>query len=91
MIFYLFRRINRQFRVYEFAIAMPATANTPRAKILQLEVEVVELAIRDNIRSVVGGYLSLVSSHVLQRVNERVGRALKKNASMEAERYDRSE
>lgn len=70
---------------------MPATANTPRAKILQLEVEVVELAIRDNIRSVVGGYLSLVSSHVLQRVNERVGRALKKNASMEAERYDRSE
>ena len=36
MICYLFRRINRQCSVYKVGTAMPSTANTPRAKILQL-------------------------------------------------------
>lgn len=33
------------------------------------------------------GSASLVPSHVLQKVDERIGRALKKNAAMDADRY----
>lgn len=64
---------------------------SPQLRSLDAEIEAVELSIRDNIRNVVAEDASLLPSHVLQKVNERVGRALKKNASMDVDRYERIE
>ena len=58
----------------------------PQLRELDEQVESVELKLRSLIMDRVGS-ASLVPSHVLQKVDERIGRALKKNAAMDADRY----
>ena len=50
-------------------------------------IEEVELGVRKEVHGTLAGDASLVPSHVLQKVDERVSRATKKNAALDAERY----
>lgn len=58
----------------------------PQLRELDERVEKVELQLRSLVLQRVGD-MSEVPSHILQKVDERIGRALRKNASMDAERY----
>lgn len=58
----------------------------PQLRELDEKVESIELQLRSLVLQRIQN-LSQIPSHILQRVDERIGRALKKNAAMDAERY----
>lgn len=59
----------------------------PHIRDLDAATEQVELAIRKVIETTLGGDALKVPSHVLQKVDERIMRAAKKSAAMDADRY----
>jgi hypothetical protein len=62
----------------------------PQLRELDEKVEVIELKLRSLILNRIKDP-SDVPAHVLQKVDERIGRALKKNAAMDAEKYSELE
>ena len=58
----------------------------PQLRELDEKVEGIELQLRSLVLQRVND-VSQIPSHILQKVDERIGRALKKNAAMDAERY----
>jgi hypothetical protein len=58
----------------------------PQLRELDEKVESIELRLRSLVLQRVQN-VSQIPSHILQKVDERIGRALKKNAAMDAERY----
>jgi len=59
----------------------------PQLRDFDAATEQVELAVRKMVETTVGSDLSQIPSHVLQKVDERIARATKKNASLDAERF----
>jgi hypothetical protein len=59
----------------------------PHLRQLDADVERTELRIRELVRAKLSDNVSAVPPHVVQKVTERVVRAMKKNAAMDAERY----
>ena len=59
----------------------------PQLRDLDAATEQVELSLRKIVESTVGSDLSQIPSHVRQSVDERITRATKKNASLDAERF----
>ena len=59
----------------------------PQLREIDGSVELVELRLRSLIMDKLGGDTSMIPSHVAQKVHERISRASKKNASMDAQRY----
>jgi hypothetical protein len=59
---------------------------TPQLRDLDVRIERVEMALRETVAAGLNGDGDL-PSHVMQKVDERVGKALKKNAAMDGERY----
>ena len=59
----------------------------PQLRELDAEIEQAELAIRKVVETTLGADAALIPSHVMQKIDERVGRAVKKNAALDAERY----
>ena len=59
----------------------------PQLRELDAAIEQAELGIRKVVDATLAGNGSLVPSHVLQKVDERVSRAAKKNAALDAGRY----
>jgi hypothetical protein len=54
---------------------------------LDAEIETVELKLRNAVLANLNGDIALVPQHVLVKVDERVGRAVKKNSALDADRY----
>jgi hypothetical protein len=54
---------------------------------LDAAIEEVELGVRKGVDATLAGDASLIPSHVLQKVDERINRATKKNAALDTERY----
>lgn len=54
---------------------------------LDEKIEQVELSLRSAIVSALGGDVAQLPSHVVQRAEERIQRAAKKNAALDTERY----
>ncbi|HXI12418.1 MAG TPA: DUF262 domain-containing protein [Thermoanaerobaculia bacterium] len=54
---------------------------------LDEKVELTELALRDVVNAVLSGDTTELPQHVIAKIDERIGRAMKKNAAMDAERY----
>jgi hypothetical protein len=54
---------------------------------LDSATEQVELTVRKMLETTLGSDLSQIPSHVLQKVDERIARATKKNASLDAEKF----
>lgn len=61
---------------------------SPQLRELDEKVEKVELAVRKTILTTLDGDADKLPQHVSQKVNERIQKASKKNAAMDAERYD---
>ncbi len=61
----------------------------PQLRDLDAATETVELAVRRVVEETVHGDLSQIPAHVLQKVDERIARATKKNASLDAERFQK--
>ena len=61
---------------------------SPQLRDLDASTEQVELQLREMVRATLNGNLTLVPSHVLQKVDERIGRAIKKNAALDADFYE---
>ncbi len=59
----------------------------PQLRELDADVEKVELRLRALISEKLGDDSAQLPPHVVQKVNERIGRALKKNAAMDGDRY----
>jgi hypothetical protein len=59
---------------------------SPQLRDLDLRIERVEIGLREAVAAGLNGDGDL-PSHVMQKVDERVGKALKKNAAMDGERY----
>jgi hypothetical protein len=59
----------------------------PQLRELDAVIEEVELGVRKDIDTTLVGEVTLIPSHVLQKVDERVSRATKKNAALNLERY----
>ncbi len=59
----------------------------PQVRDLDAATEQVELAVRRMLETTVGSDLSHIPSHVLQKVDERIARATKKNASLDADKF----
>jgi hypothetical protein len=59
----------------------------PQLRDLDAETEQVELKLRKMIEHTMGGDKFDLPSHVLQKVDERIARAVKKNAALDAEHY----
>lgn len=55
----------------------------PKLREIDAEIENVELAIRDVVESTLGSDPSTIPGHVLQKVDDRVAKALKKNAALD--------
>ncbi|MEO6324433.1 MAG: DUF262 domain-containing protein [Thermoanaerobaculia bacterium] len=60
----------------------------PKLRELDAAVERVELSLRKEVLKIVEGSEAAVPSHILQKVDERVCRATKKNVALDADRYD---
>ena len=58
----------------------------PQLRELDEKVEGIELQLRSLVSQRVEN-VAQIPSHILQKIDERIGRALKKNAAMDAERY----
>jgi hypothetical protein len=61
----------------------------PQLRELDAATEQIELGIRKTIETTLTGDISQVPQHVQQKVDERIARATKKNAALDAERYDK--
>jgi hypothetical protein len=59
----------------------------PQLRELDAVTEQLELKLRSTIETTLAGDASRVPSHVLQKVDERIARAVKKNAALDADRY----
>jgi hypothetical protein len=59
----------------------------PALRELDEQIEVIELSLRDCIRTALADDPKAVPSHIAEQVDERLQRALKKNAAMDAEHY----
>lgn len=59
----------------------------PNLRELDSEIEEVELSVRRRVEHVCDRDISIIPSHVQQKVDERIARAAKKNAAMDVERY----
>ena len=59
----------------------------PQLRDLDEATEHVELAVRKMVQTTVGNDLAQIPSHVLQKVDDRIARAIRKNASLDAERF----
>lgn len=59
----------------------------PKLRELDEQIEQVELSIRKAVDDSLGGDVKLFPSHVLQKIDERIARATKKNAAMDADHY----
>jgi hypothetical protein len=62
---------------------------SPQLQTLDEEIEQVELSIRQIVDTSLDGDFSIVPPHVLQKIDERITRATKKNAAMDAEHYEK--
>jgi hypothetical protein len=60
----------------------------PQLRNLDSDTEQVELKLRKVIQTTFDNDASQVPSHVLQRVNDRIAKALKKNAALDTDHYD---
>jgi hypothetical protein len=58
----------------------------PQLRDLDADIEHVELAVRKILEKTVGSDMTQIPPHVLQKVDERISRATKKNASLDVER-----
>jgi len=63
----------------------------PRLRELDAAIEEVELDLRKTMKTTMGDDVSVVPHHVIQKVNERIARAAKKDAALDIERYRRLE
>jgi hypothetical protein len=61
----------------------------PQLRELDAEIEQAELALRRAVEATLNGDAAMIPSHVMQKIDERVDRAIKKNAAMDAERYQK--
>lgn len=59
----------------------------PQVRELDAKIEEIELALRRIVASTLGDDASAVPSGIAEKVNERIDRASKKNAAMDADRY----
>jgi len=59
----------------------------PQLRELDAATEQLELKLRSTIESTLAGDASRVPSHVLQKVDERIARAVKNNAALDADKY----
>jgi hypothetical protein len=59
----------------------------PQLRDLDASTEKVELDLRKSVEETLGGDITNVPSHVVQKVDERIARAVKKNAALDADRY----
>jgi hypothetical protein len=59
----------------------------PQLRDLDAATEQVELAVRKMVETTMGSDVAQIPSHVLQKVDERIARAIKRNASLDAERF----
>ncbi|MGA3267320.1 MAG: DUF262 domain-containing protein [Verrucomicrobiota bacterium] len=59
----------------------------PQLRDLDAATEQVELGVRKALETTLGGDVSQIPPHVLLKVDERIARATKKNASLDAERF----
>jgi hypothetical protein len=59
----------------------------PQLRDLDAATEQVELAVRKIVETKLGSDVSKIPPHVVQKVDERIARATKKNASLDAERF----
>jgi hypothetical protein len=60
---------------------------SPQLRELDEKIEKIELSLRREINSVLNGGASLVPASLLQKVEERITQAIKKNAALDAEQY----
>lgn len=61
----------------------------PQLRELDAATEQLELRLREAVENTLADDASRVPPHVLQRVEERIARAVKKNAALDADRYKR--
>ena len=59
----------------------------PQLRDLDTATEQVELHLRKIVESALGNSFELIPPHVLEKVNDRIGRAVKKNAALDTDRY----
>ena len=59
----------------------------PQLRELDAATEDLELKLRSTVEAALAGDASRVPSHVLKEVDERIARAVKKNAALDADRY----
>jgi hypothetical protein len=59
----------------------------PKLRELDKEVEGIELRLRSLLRHTIGGELTQVPPHILQKVDQRISSALKKNAALDTGHY----
>ena len=60
---------------------------SPRLHELDAQVEAVELAIRDLVKDAVTGNDAALPHHVLQKIEDRIGKALSKHSALDVNRY----
>lgn len=63
----------------------------PNLRRLDAEIEQIELALRQVIVAAIDNDPGVLPSHLLDNAQQRIQRALRKNASLDAERYDHAE
>ena len=61
---------------------------SPQLRELDDSVEKTELALRFTVASALNGDASALPPHVIQKVDERIGRATKKNAALDADQFE---
>jgi len=59
----------------------------PNLRELDASVEAIELKLRDNVAATLDGNAAALPPHLLQKIEERIQRAVKKNAALDIERY----
>ena len=60
---------------------------SPRLRELDAQVEAIELTLRGLVNDVLAGNAATLPHQILQRIDERIGRALRKNSALDANRY----
>lgn len=60
---------------------------TPQLRDLDASIEQVELGLRKIIEQSLSNNVSLIPQHILQKINERIDRATKKNAALDADQF----
>ena len=60
---------------------------SPRLRELDAEVERIELTLRGLVNDVLGSNVAILPHHIHQRIDERIGKALRKNSALDPKRY----